>query len=312
MSNKKSIILLNKIEGKVLEAQKILSGESELEFLNLDLNDSTTFFSPQLCPCLLICMDMKVSIDFLKRYKNTLRESSSKFCFISSSEISRKDENYLLVLGAGEVLVDAKTNVKALAHKITLYAKALPDLDEKAKDMLKIKHLNVEKRISQSVEARAQINFETIDFFILEKFCTKCLRILTELEFILDEYEETPSKHTHQVILDHFEDMRQNAYHIELHHIADFLEVTKHILKREGEIEEPTFKSVLVGILFNLVDFMRTEITGIKNKKNRRQILDNPHKGLFNRLYWLDEKFVKSLNDNTISVELDKLGISRC
>lgn len=308
---KRSIIFLNKIEGKSLEAKDLLKEESDFEFLDLDLENPSAFFSAQLCPCVLVCMDMRTSILFLKRYKDVLRDTSSKFCYASLKALDKKEENLFYVLGGTEIILDDKVPTKTIAHKLKLYAKSLPDLDESTRKVLKLKHLNIEKMSAQPPEKRSEINYETIDFFALEKFCGKSLRNVTDLEMALEKYESSPDSSNQQVIYNLLEEIRKDAYGNDFQVISDFLEIPKHILKRTGELQDETFKSVLIGILFNLADFMRTEITSIKNKKNRKQILENPHKGIFNRLYWLDEKFRSFLNDDTIGTELEKVGIRR-
>lgn len=308
---KRPIIFLDKIEGKTLEARDLLKEESELEFLNLDLSNPSAFFSAQLCPCVLVCMDLRASVKFLRQHKDVLRDTSSKFCLMTAKALDKKEENLFYTLGGTEIILDEKIPTKTIAHKFKLYAKALPDFDEETRNTLKLKHLTIEKMSKQPPEKRSEINYETIDFFVLEKFCGKSLRSITDLEMALEKYESAPDAANQQVIYNLFEEMRRDAYSNNFQVISEFLEIPKHILKRTGEIADDTFRSVLIGVLFNLADFMRTEITSIKNKKNRKQILENPHKGIFNRLYWLDEKFKSILNDDTIGGELEKLGIRK-
>ena len=64
----------------------------------------------------------------------------------------------------------------------------------------------------------------------------------------------------------------------------------KTICYKLSSVKDDSFSVVVVGILFNAAEFLKSELNQVR-KGIGSSIRDNPNKALFNRFKWLNTKF---------------------
>lgn len=303
-----SLIFLGPLEGPLLEAQQLLDKDPEFTVKVISAENFSKEFKVEWFPCVILSSSIHDTLKFQNFFRAPFKKTASKFILACPEELNSKKEKVIYGLNVSDVLSGPLVKAKTITHKAKLLFRTLPKLDEEDKGAIKFKHLKAKEQEKSTIEQKSEINYETIDFRAMIKFCDSSLRNLNNLEELLENYEEAPNNDLVLSINEAFTDFKDEASKNSLDNIASFIKITSYLTDKLPECED-VLASVVTGILFNSVDFLRAEVKSIKEKKARRQILDNPHKGIFDRYRWISEKFVNEKGDTSINEMMDELGI---
>ena len=85
-------------------------------------------------------------------------------------------------------------------------------------------------------------------------------------------------------------DLKESSIDAGFHELALFCELARAISMRLSVVEDESFGVVVIGILFNTAEFIKSELEQIKSRTGA-PLRENPNKVLFNRFHWIETKF---------------------
>lgn len=307
---KNLVIFLTPLEGPLIDAQASLKTETEYEILEVRAVDAKKELTADHFPCAVMASSAKESIIFLTQYKDILAKSKSKFVLAYPQAIDSRIERQLYGLGAFDVVAEKNLNPKTLVHKAKLAIKTLPKMDEEKIKSLRIERLVTDQELGNiDLHKKSEIDYETIDFMALEKACHHCIRYCNELEKGLGEYEVSGLKSHIKEIDKLFGKMATEAKKNNLEILGQLITIPEFIAKTILQTSDENFASILGGVLINSVDLLRAEFESLKEKRPRKMIYENPHRGLYERYRWLADKFDEFNIENSISEVMENLKI---
>jgi len=303
-----SIIFLAPVEGPLLEAVDILSADTELSVSVIEEDKVTSESLIQYFPCVVLSSSLNNTLMFMKSFKEPFKKTTSKFILACPEELDNKKQKVIFGLNVTDIIDGQGVNPKTISHKAKLHFKTLPKLEEEEKEDLKKQFSNNVTEESNEKSKRTEIDYETVDFMAVTKFCDSSIKSLNKIEELLEEYEERSENSIITEIEKEFEKFKNGASLNNFNTLKEFSKIPEYLCQKIPACDD-VLSSVVTGILFNTADFLRSEVKSIKEKKARRQILDNPHKGIFDRYKWVSGKFVNDEGDSTINEIIDEIGI---
>jgi hypothetical protein len=125
----------------------------------------------------------------------------------------------------------------------------------------------------------------------LDEFYEDNLAKIKKLEEIFDEFEVEFEDKTFLAQSNYLlNDLKESAMDKGFHELALFCELARAISLRLSVVEDESFGVMVIGVLFNTAEFIKSELEQIRDKKGT-SLRDNPKKALFNRFHWINKKF---------------------
>ncbi len=135
-------------------------------------------------------------------------------------------------------------------------------------------------------ESRMELDQEKIATFYEDNFVK-----VTKLEEVFDgfevEFEDKSYLAQANFLLN---DLKESSLDAGFHELALFCELARAISMRLSVVEDESFGVVVIGILFNTAEFIKSELEQIKSRTGA-PLRENPNKVLFNRFHWIETKF---------------------
>ncbi len=132
---------------------------------------------------------------------------------------------------------------------------------------------------------------DALDQGQLDEFYEDNLAKVKKLEEVFDEFEVEFEDKTFLAQSNYLlNDLKESAMDIGFHELALFCELARAISLRLSVVEDESFGVMVIGILFNTTEFIKSELDQIRDRKGTA-LKDNPKKALFNRFHWINKKF---------------------
>ncbi len=320
--DKLPLIFLTPLSDVLDSAKRQIMKDGDIELYEVNFKELKPEEFMKRVPGVIVSGNPQEAVAFLKLYDEVVKKSSSKMILITEEEAPPKAMKVIKNLRLADY-VYGNVQPKTILYKIKLHLKALPVLDEE--DLVKIsrvtfhiwenskleikdvgtkmpteeevrirgvtQYLGVDRstmKVGEAIDSQGRGNLEKDE---LQHFYDSNRRLTIELEDILDKFEADLSNKHLLVEADRKVDEIKNACLDKgYNELGLFCDIMKTICYKLGFVKDDSFSTVVVGLLFNSAEFLKSELNQVR-KGVGTSIRDNPNKSLFNRYHWLNQKF---------------------
>ena len=319
---KKPLILLTPLSDVLESAKRQIVKDQDIDLYEINFKELHPEEFMKRIPSVIVTGSPKEAVGFLKMYDKVVKSSSSKVILITEEEPSPKVMGVLKNIRLADH-VYGNVQPKTLLYKIKLHLKALPELDEE--DLVRIsrvtyhiwenskmeikegekkgpsaedikirgvtQYLGVDRstmKVGENLDAEGRGNLEKDE---LQVFYDANRRLTIELEDIFDKFENEIEKKELLIEADQkIDEIKDSCLDKSYNELGLFCDIMKTICYKLSSVKDDSFSVVVVGILFNSAEFLKSELNQVR-KGIGSSIRDNPNKALFNRFKWLNTKF---------------------
>ena len=316
------LIFLTPLSDVLDSAKRQILKDQEIELFEVNFKELKPEEFMKRVPGVIVSGNPQEAVSFLKLYDEVIKKSSSKMILITEEEAPPKVMKVVKNLRLADY-VYGNVQPKTILYKIKLHLKALPKLDEEdiikisrvtyhiwENSKLEIKDVGTKMPTEEEVRIRGVTQFLGVDRSTmkvgenidsqgrgeldkdeLQSFYDSNRRLTIELEDLLDKFEAEVSNKVLLVEADRkIDEIKNSCLDKGYNELGLFCDIMKTICYKLGFVKDNSFSTVVVGLLFNCAEFLKSELNQVR-KSLGSSIRDNPNKALFNRFHWLNQKF---------------------
>ena len=303
-------------------AKRQILKDQDIELFEVNFKELKPEDFMKRVPGVIVSGSPQETVAFLKLYDEVIKKSSSKMILITEEEAPPKVMKVIKNLRLADY-VYGNVQPKTILYKIKLHLKALPTLDEEElvkisrvtfhiweNSKLEIKDVGTKMPTEEEVRIRGVTQYLGVDRSTmkvgenidgqgrgvldkdeLQSFYDSNRRLTIELEDFLDKFEvDLSNKHLLVEADRKIDEIKNSCLDKGFNELGLFCDIMKTICYKLGFVKDDSFSTVVVGLLFNSAEFLKSELNQVR-KSVGSSIRDNPNKALFNRFHWLNQKF---------------------
>lgn len=143
---------------------------------------------------------------------------------------------------------------------------------------------------------------------VVIEFCQESKDIFSELEEILDEYEEQASPDLLEKFGQTIDRVMGAAKNLEAHTLGTYCELGKTISYKAGQSDNEELLNIVIAVLFDMMDILNKLIQNVEDKQEE-SVQGISLEAFGKRLHWLSDKF-KEIQRSSVAIDSEDLSQS--